>query len=56
MDLRSAIDNQEIVPWFQPIVDLRTGLLSGFEVLPSAVSFFQLSLSRWLRGQPSLGR
>jgi EAL domain-containing protein (putative c-di-GMP-specific phosphodiesterase class I) len=33
MDLRSAIDNQEIVPWFQPIVDLRTGLLSGFEVL-----------------------
>ena len=33
MDLRRAIDNQEIVPWFQPIVDLRTGLLSGFEVL-----------------------
>src|SRR5271168_3650053 len=33
MDLRSAIDNYEIVPWFQPIVDLRTGLLSGFEVL-----------------------
>jgi len=33
MNLRKAIDNQEIVPWFQPIVDLRTGLLSGFEVL-----------------------
>jgi EAL domain-containing protein (putative c-di-GMP-specific phosphodiesterase class I) len=33
MDLRRAIDNHEIVPWFQPIVDLRTGLLSGFEVL-----------------------
>jgi EAL domain-containing protein (putative c-di-GMP-specific phosphodiesterase class I) len=33
MDLRRAIDRCEIVPWFQPIVDLRTGLLSGFEVL-----------------------
>jgi PAS domain S-box-containing protein len=33
MDLSRAIDNREIVPWFQPIVDLRTGLLSGFEVL-----------------------
>jgi PAS domain S-box-containing protein len=33
MDLCRAIDNQEIVPWFQPIVNLRTGLLSGFEVL-----------------------
>jgi PAS domain S-box-containing protein len=33
MDLCRAIDNHEIVPWFQPIVDLRTGLLSGFEVL-----------------------
>ncbi len=32
-DLRRALENQEIVPWFQPIVDLRTGLLSGFEVL-----------------------
>src|ERR1700744_4781828 len=33
MDLCRAIDNHEIVPWFQPIVNLRTGLLSGFEVL-----------------------
>jgi PAS domain S-box-containing protein len=33
MNLYGAISNQEIVPWFQPIVDLRTGLLSGFEVL-----------------------
>jgi PAS domain S-box-containing protein len=33
MDLRRAIDNHEIVPWFQSIVDLRTGHLSGFEVL-----------------------
>jgi PAS domain S-box-containing protein len=33
MDLCRAIDNHEIVPWFQPIVDLRTGLFSGFEVL-----------------------
>jgi len=24
---------EKCVPWFQPIVDLRTGLLSGFEVL-----------------------
>jgi PAS domain S-box-containing protein len=33
MGLHRAIDNHEIVPWFQPIVDLRSGLLSGFEVL-----------------------
>jgi PAS domain S-box-containing protein len=33
MDLHKAIDHHEIVPWFQPIVDLRTGLISGFEVL-----------------------
>jgi PAS domain S-box-containing protein len=33
LDLSSAIDNHEIAPWFQPIVDLRIGRLSGFEVL-----------------------
>jgi PAS domain S-box-containing protein len=33
LDLYRALENQEIVPWFQPIVDLRTGFLSGFEVL-----------------------
>jgi PAS domain S-box-containing protein len=33
IDLRRALENQEIVPWFQPIVELRTGRLSGFEVL-----------------------
>jgi PAS domain S-box-containing protein len=33
LDLCSAIDKHEIVPWFQPIVDFRTGRLSGFEVL-----------------------
>jgi PAS domain S-box-containing protein len=33
VDLFSALENGEIVPWFQPIVDLRSGFLSGFEVL-----------------------
>jgi PAS domain S-box-containing protein len=32
-DLRRALENNEIVPYFQPLVELRTGLLSGFEVL-----------------------
>jgi hypothetical protein len=33
-DLRDAAEFVEkCVPWFQPIVDLRTGLLSRFEVL-----------------------
>jgi len=32
-ELRRALDNDEIVPHFQPIVELRTGELSGFEVL-----------------------
>ena len=31
--LRGAIDNSEIVPFFQPLVELRTGRLRGFEVL-----------------------
>jgi PAS domain S-box-containing protein len=31
--LRRALDNNEIVPFFQPLVELRTGLLRGFEVL-----------------------
>ncbi len=33
IDLRSALENNEIVPYFQPLVELRTGLLHGFEVL-----------------------
>jgi PAS domain S-box-containing protein len=33
IDLRRALENHEVVPWFQPIVELRTGRLSGFEVL-----------------------
>jgi len=33
MDLRHALENDEIVPYFQPLVELRTGLLRGFEVL-----------------------
>jgi PAS domain S-box-containing protein len=32
-DLRRALESNEIVPYFQPLVELRTGLLSGFEVL-----------------------
>lgn len=32
-DLRRAIECNEIVPFFQPLVELRTGLLTGFEVL-----------------------
>ena len=32
-DLRRALEKNEIVPYFQPLVELRTGLLSGFEVL-----------------------
>jgi PAS domain S-box-containing protein len=31
--LRKAIENSEIVPYFQPLVELRTGRLRGFEVL-----------------------
>lgn len=32
-DLRKALDADEIVPYFQPIVELRTGILTGFEAL-----------------------
>jgi PAS domain S-box-containing protein len=32
-DLRKALDADEIVPYFQPIVELRTGVLIGFEAL-----------------------
>ncbi len=32
-DLRRALERDEIVPFFQPLVELRTGLLTGFEVL-----------------------
>jgi PAS domain S-box-containing protein len=32
-DVVAALENGEIVPFFQPLVDLRTGVLKGFEVL-----------------------
>ncbi|MGC2618652.1 MAG: EAL domain-containing protein, partial [Acidobacteriaceae bacterium] len=32
-DLRAALDNNEVVPCFQPLVDLSSGRLAGFEVL-----------------------
>jgi PAS domain S-box-containing protein len=32
-DLRRAFDADEIVPYFQPVVELRTGRLASFEVL-----------------------
>jgi PAS domain S-box-containing protein len=33
LDLRRALDANEIIPYFQPMVELRTGKLTGFEVL-----------------------
>jgi PAS domain S-box-containing protein len=33
IDVRRAIESEEIVPCFQPLVELRTGRLAGFEVL-----------------------
>jgi PAS domain S-box-containing protein len=33
IDLRRALDDNQIVPYFQPLVELRTGVLTGFEVL-----------------------
>lgn len=32
-DLRTAIEHREVVPYFQPIVELRSGRLWGFEML-----------------------
>ncbi|MFN8021219.1 MAG: EAL domain-containing protein [Acidimicrobiales bacterium] len=32
-ELRRGIERDEIVPYYQPIVDLETGVLTGFEVL-----------------------
>jgi EAL domain-containing protein (putative c-di-GMP-specific phosphodiesterase class I) len=32
-DIQNALDRSELVPCFQPIVELRTGQLAGFEVL-----------------------
>jgi PAS domain S-box-containing protein len=33
LDLRRALEDNQIVPYFQPLVELRTGVLTGFEVL-----------------------
>jgi PAS domain S-box-containing protein len=32
-DIRRAIENDEFVPFFQPLITLRTGQLAGFEIL-----------------------
>ena len=32
-EIRHAIENREFVPYFQPLVDLRSGTLEGFEIL-----------------------
>jgi EAL domain-containing protein (putative c-di-GMP-specific phosphodiesterase class I) len=32
-DLSRALERDEIAPYFQPVVELRTGQLAGFEVL-----------------------
>src|SRR5665213_4537500 len=40
LELRKALKNAEIVPYFQPMVGIRTGKLMGFEVL-----------ARWLHPQ-----
>jgi PAS domain S-box-containing protein len=33
VDLRNAIERREVVPFYQPLVELRSGQLRGFEVL-----------------------
>jgi diguanylate cyclase (GGDEF)-like protein len=33
LDLRAAIANNQIIPYFQPLIDLSSGTLTGFEVL-----------------------
>jgi PAS domain S-box-containing protein len=32
-DIQSAVRKKQIIPYFQPLVQIRTGVLSGFEVL-----------------------
>ena len=32
-EVRRALEDEELVPYFQPLLELRTGLLKGFEVL-----------------------
>jgi EAL domain-containing protein (putative c-di-GMP-specific phosphodiesterase class I) len=44
-DLLNAMEGDEIAPLFQPIVDLRTGLVSGYE-----------ALSRFMRGTRDVSR
>ena len=41
-DVRRALENEELVPCFQPVVELHSGRVTGFEVL-----------ARWLH--PQLG-
>lgn len=49
--LASGIAQGEVVPWFQPVVDLSTGALHGFEALARWVAPDQVpvaSADRWL--------
>lgn len=32
-EIRNAVHNNEFVPWFQPVISLHTGTISGFEIL-----------------------
>ena len=32
IDLRRALEDNQIVPYFQPLVELRTGVITGFDV------------------------
>jgi EAL domain-containing protein (putative c-di-GMP-specific phosphodiesterase class I) len=32
-DVQSAIENEAVIPYFQPLLDLRSGRFYGFEIL-----------------------
>ena len=37
-DVRGALESDAVIPCFQPIVELSTGILVGFEVLSARCS------------------